>query len=527
MPTAKKHTPASTSKLRIFVSSVQKELELERAAIATVISTDPFLLKHCEPVLFEMGPPPARPAAKPYLDALRSCQIYLLIVDCEYGNEAEGLSATHEEYRLAQDLKMPTIVLVKGDSHKDASRRQRTQEMLKEIKKAGHTYRRFHDREDLKPIIREALLRVLADEYQTVPSSDEDSDGEHLIEMTSPFEACAMTGITAHALDANLLAPFVDRVFEKIWMKIWDDSSEQALVSRGLAIPAQDQMPATVTHAAFVLFAPKPANRLPQCEILLDAYDDTRISGRPKGQETINAPIFTAVEQVLRFVDSHTLHPRRVVGLNNIRLDEYPVKALREALINALAHRNYEDATRKVMVRIFSDRLEIASPGYPLKPLTLARLRKGNYRPCSRNPLIAQTLALLDQMEQRGTGFARMHDAMLDHGLDAPALSESDGYFVVTLPGPNGNYDRLRVPLDAVMVIPPSVEGKLTSRQARMVELLVQGEELTSRFCQIEFSVSAPIIAKDFTALIELGLAEKIGSGRSTRYRFQPPVIIK
>lgn len=239
---------------------------MERAAIATIISTDPFLLQHCVPELFEMGP---RPGAKPYLDALRSCRIYLLIVDCEYGSEAAGLSATHEEYRLAQNLKMPTIVLVKGDAHKDAARNQRTQEMLKEIKKAGHTYRRFHDREDLKPIIREALLRVLADEYQTVPSSDEDSDGEHLIEMTSPFEACPMTGITAQALDANLLGPFVGRVLEKNWMKIWNDSSERALISRGLAIPAQDEMPATVTHAAFVLFAPKPTNRLPQCEILL------------------------------------------------------------------------------------------------------------------------------------------------------------------------------------------------------------------------------------------------------------------
>jgi hypothetical protein len=82
----------------------------------------------------------------------------------------------------------------------------------------------------------------------------------------------------------------------------------------------------------------------------------------------------------------------------------------------------------KVFVRIFRNRIEVASPGYPLKPLTLAKLRRGAYRPCSRNPLIAQTLATLDKMEQRGSGFARMRDAMLDHGLDEPRLDQQDGF---------------------------------------------------------------------------------------------------
>lgn len=60
-------------------------------------------------------------------------------------------------------------------------------------------------------------------------------------------------------------------------------------------------------------------------------------------------------------------------------------------------------------------------------------LPPARYRPCSRNPLIAQTLAILDKMEQRGSGFARTRDAMLDHGLDEPRLDQQDGFFVVTL----------------------------------------------------------------------------------------------
>jgi predicted HTH transcriptional regulator len=48
---------------------------------------------------------------------------------------------------------------------------------------------------------------------------------------------------------------------------------------------------------------------------------------------------------------------------------------------------------RKIFVRVFRDRIEVDSPGYAPKPLTLAKLRRGGYRPCSRNSLIAQTLA--------------------------------------------------------------------------------------------------------------------------------------
>jgi ATP-dependent DNA helicase RecG len=168
---------------------------------------------------------------------------------------------------------------------------------------------------------------------------------------------------------------------------------------------------------------------------------------------TINAPLPVAIEQALQFVDKHTFHPTRVVGINNVTLDEYPQRALREALVNAVAHRNYEDASRKIMVEVFTDRVVISSPGYPPAPLTLAKLRRGNYRPCSRNPVIAQTLATFKLMEQRGSGFARMRDAMLNHGLNAPAFSEQDGYFLVTFPGPNGDYDRLKLPENATGLI--------------------------------------------------------------------------
>jgi predicted HTH transcriptional regulator len=476
------------------------------------------------PVLFEQEPPPPRPAKQPYLEALKACQVYVLMIANEYGQPDGEVSATHHEYRLAQKLKLPTIVFLKGA--KDDARSPEVRALVDETKKDGYTYKRFHDREDLKPLMLSALQRTLAEAFRIQVTAAEKSEGEQLIEAASTFESAVLADVSVEALDPDLLREFNQRTSGNTAERDFRPAG-QALQARGLAVRGAKPDEFNPTAAACLLFGPHPADRFPHCEILADAYDDVRVTGRPKGQSGINAPLSRALEQALKFVDDHTFHPRRVVGLNNLRLDEYPTAALREALVNAVAHRSYDDNSRKIFVRIFRDRIEVASPGYPPKPLTLAKLRRGGYRPCSRNPLIAQTLATLSVMEQRGTGFARMRDAMLNHGLDEPRIDQQDGFFVVTLPGPAGNYDRIKTPENAGGLVTPAVESQLNERQKKMVALLTNGEELTSRRCEVEFGVTRPVTAKDFGTLVKLGVAQKVGSGRSTRYRLKPGPIVK
>ena len=150
----------------------------------------------------------------------------------------------------------------------------------------------------------------------------------------------------------------------------------------------------------------------------------------------------------------------------------------------------------------------------------LANLRKGKYRPCSRNPVLAQCLSYFHRIEERGSGFRRMRDQMLNHGLDQPLLGTDTGYFQVTFPGPGGNLERLRVP-ETRLAVTPAIEAQLTDRQRKMLQRLTQGHELTSRDCEAKFGVTRPVTGSDFGKLVALGLAEKIGGGRSTRYRLK------
>ena len=102
-------------KLRVFISSVQKELTEERMEMKVLLTSDPFLVRHTVPCLFEQYPAPLRPDKKAYLKLLEKCQIYVLIIGREYGTST-GLSATHLEYDFAQERQLPTLVCVKGDN---------------------------------------------------------------------------------------------------------------------------------------------------------------------------------------------------------------------------------------------------------------------------------------------------------------------------------------------------------------------------------------------------------------------------
>jgi len=87
----------------------------------------------------------------------------------EYGRPDGEISATHHEYREARKLGLPTIVFLKGA--KDDARSPEIRELIAETKKDGFTYKRFHDREDLKPLMLQALQHLLAEEFELTDRS--------------------------------------------------------------------------------------------------------------------------------------------------------------------------------------------------------------------------------------------------------------------------------------------------------------------------------------------------------------------
>ncbi len=503
-----------TARLRVFVSSVQKELEDERLIVQNLLNTDLFLSAHCSPVLYELEPASPEKALEGCLRSLDRCQVYLLIVGVRYGTLVGELSITHAEYRRAKAKGLPVLAFIRGSS--SLQREDGTKDLLAELGADGFKYKRFGNVIALQKEVRTALVKLLEDRFATAPTSDENRIAKQTIEATSTFESGQPDRVRWTDLDPVVTRRLIAAAAQCEPSDLSDDDLLAGARLRGLVWHEPISGEHYATAAGIVLLARDPSAVFPQCRILADAYRSTEADGAPRDHEDIRAPMPLALLRAVDFIDRNIRHPMRVVGLNRVRLDEYPVEALREALVNAAAHRLYEDAGRKVLLEVFADRVIVSSPGLPPAPITLASLRRGTCRPCSRNPVLAQCLSYFHRIEERGSGFRRMRDQMLDHGLEQPLLATDTGYFQVIFRGPGDEIDRLRVPEDRLKVT-PSVEAQLNERQREMVVLLVQGQELTSRQCEAEFGVTRDTTSRDFKLLIKLGLARREGGGRSTR----------
>ncbi len=502
---------------RVFISSVQKELENERIAVQEILWTDPFLKSHCDPVLYEFEPASPKDATKECLEEIETCQYFAMIVGNQYGYADGDLSITHLEYRKAKELKLPCFVFIRGAD--DAKREPDVREkLLKEIRADKLKYKRFANYRELQTELRAALAKQLKADQGVSPTSDEDEIAESTIETASNFGKQA-TNVPWNQLDVAQVKILVERAEGLSGRQLTKGTMQQCLVSRGLLRHDQKTGSLTASAAGVVLLAKDPTVAYPQCRILADAFHGSEATSKPDDQEDIRLPMPVAIDRALDFVMRNTRHPMRVVGLNRIKLDEYPVEALREALVNAVAHRRYEQDGQKILLRVFSDRVIISSPGLLPSPLRLTDVRKGKYHPCSRNPSIAQGLSFFHRIEERGSGFGRMRDEMLNHGLDRPVLGTQDGYFEVTFYGPGDCLERLKVPAVSIgSLISPSVESQLNDRQKEIVQHVIESGSVTSGWCRDTQGVTYDTANRDLKSLMELKVLRRLGEGRSTKY---------
>ncbi|MBM4320841.1 MAG: hypothetical protein FJ125_13030 [Deltaproteobacteria bacterium] len=183
---------------------------------------------------------------------------------------------------------------------------------------------------------------------------------------------------------------------------------------------------------------------------------------------------------------------------------EIPTEVVQEAVVNALAHRDYASAAA-VQVSVFADRVEVWSPGELLPPLTPEKLREP-HRSVLRNHRLCDALFLARYIEKYGTGTLMMIRKSIDHGLPAPDFAASAGEFGVTI-----WRDWLT---DAVMA-----QMDLNDRQRKAIGHVKVTGHITSRQYQ-ELTGAPPRTAtRDLDDLVGKKLLDKVGTvGRGAHY---------
>lgn len=231
-------------------------------------------------------------------------------------------------------------------------------------------------------------------------------------------------------VDLDLAAQFLSRTVFR------ERSVEDLLVRYGLVYPRAGA-PA-VTNACLLLFGRTPALRWhPRAGARF-----FRVAGKERrhgaGRNVtqlgrIDFPLASAILEAHRLAKDQIRRSEKLHDLFFREVPEYPEFAWQEAIVNAFAHRDYEDQSREIEVWFFDDRMEVRSPGVLVPPVTLDLLRHRRPVHASRNPLIVRVLVDARLMREEGEGIPRIFDEMEASFLRAPELEVKGGEFHVVL----------------------------------------------------------------------------------------------
>ena len=148
---------------------------------------------------------------------------------------------------------------------------------------------------------------------------------------------------------------------------------------------------------------------------------------------TIWPPVPSALEDALQIGHTQVLRVERLTGMGFVDDPEIPDFAWREAITNAVAHRDYEIQGRETEVWFYEDRVEITSPGGVAPPATEAMLQEGRPAHSSRNPLLVRALAAAGYLRDEGEGISRIHRELAAKSLPPPEIAVEHGIFVIRL----------------------------------------------------------------------------------------------
>jgi ATP-dependent DNA helicase RecG len=328
------------------------------------------------------------------------------------------------------------------------------------------------------------------------------------------FESLLPPGATLADLDAQKVSAFVSALGLP-----GDEPAEEILLRRGCLRSdepkarsggASGPSPLYPTYAALLLFGRHPQRWLPNATILAARFSGSTLADRFYKQD-IDGSLPEQLRQAEAFVRENVRSVVRLVGLAHEETSEYPLAAVRELLVNAIVHRDYNIQGDNIHLNIFADRIEVHSPGGLPGPVTLENLLEARF---SRNAVIVQALSDLGYVERLGYGLNRVVELMRQNGMRAPKFEETAGAFRVTL------YAEQMRPAHDLSHGPAFYQDlELNPRQQMALDYLARRRRITNReYQELCPEVHSETLRRDLVDLVERNIVIKVGDKRATYY---------
>jgi ATP-dependent DNA helicase RecG len=264
----------------------------------------------------------------------------------------------------------------------------------------------------------------------------------------------------------------------------------------------------TPTVAGLLLFSRNPQRLLPQSAAVCVHFvgkEPRSTTGAPgyMRREEIGGPLNQVIEGLWNIIWEEMRHESLVSGLEREEIPEYPPAAVREAIVNAVAHRDYRLTGRRIEVRMFDDRIEIISPGGLPGHITLENIVDEHF---SRNPRLVKGLFHWGFIEELGLGVDRMIDEMVRAGHPAPQFEAQPFTFKVTLRNVRER------PFQ-------KWAQNLNQRQIKALAFLQEHARIGNRdYHELCPDVTAETLRLDLVDMVDKGVLLRIGDKKGTYY---------
>ena len=484
---------------RIFISSVQKEFADVRRILRRYVSKNPAYRRLFDAFVFEEDVVAAdRRTDDVYLSELAKCDIYIGLIGNEYGFEdADGVSPTEREFDEATRLGLKRLVFVRGRTSE--GRHPKEAAFLNKVS-SNLIRARCDDNATLLMEIYASLDGLLVE------------DGAYRF---GPFDATPCEGATLADIEENKVQWFAERARRLRNAHIEVDMPVDSILKHlRLCVGEVGKL----SNAAILLFGKDPQAFHISSEVKCAQWYGTERHKPMLSYQIYRGTLFDMADAAIAFVLSK-LNLRvgtRDRGPEAPREYDIPETVVAEAIINAIAHRDYTNSA-SVQVELFSDRLVIRNPG-TLNPALTKEDLFAVHESCPNNNLIADVFYLAKYIEKFGTGFTDLVEDCRKAGLADPEVDVSHFGFTISIKRNAANDDR---PKSGPKLGPKSGPKSIRERIiAALVDNELSSAELVNAIGQSSLSGKLKLAIKAMLAdgLIEYTVPNKPRS-RLQKYR--------
>lgn len=261
------------------------------------------------------------------------------------------------------------------------------------------------------------------------------------------------------------------------------------------------------TGLGILLFGSRPRNRYPQAVLKAEARYG---SAAPEIQDFDSALVLLPeqIENWLKKVLTSHISRERFTRDNTY---DYPIKVLREVIINALVHRDYDIESAKCYLSIDDGKIVVKSPGLPVKPIKFEDFQKFKAPSLSRNPKLMAVFNEMKYVEERGMGMDEMNSLPANYRLPLPLITWEDPFLTITLPRSQEFMGSL---------IPKELMSQLNEEEKTGLFYIRDKRTISKPDYAHHFYFNDKKAQRHLSKFVELGLVTATGSGPSRRFNY-------